>query len=139
MKDDEWETPTALYQKLCEKYNFNPTLDVAANVQNRKTRLFLTDAYLQEWVVGSLGDVWCNPPHSKPNLSRFVQKAEEQHIKHSIRIMMIVPANFGSTATFHKLIQGKRFFEFVEGRPKFEKKGKTIDPSRNAYIVIIWK
>ena len=136
MKDDEWQTPDALYDKLCDMYDFNPILDASANLGNTKCKHFLDDAMYQSW--NFKGDVWCNPPHSKPNLTNFVERAEEMHLSHGIRILMIVPANFGGTATFHKYIQRKRFYEFVEGRPSFLKKGRILDSSRNAYIVIIW-
>ena len=140
MNDDEWQTPQALYDKLCDRYEFNPKLDVAATLENTKCSAYLDDAFVQEWTLPFVEhlDVWCNPPHSKPNLSKYVERAEEQHKKNGIRIMMIVPANFGSTVTFHKYIQRKRFYEFIEGRIKFEKKNENYGNTRNAYIVILW-
>lgn len=133
--DDEFWTPKDLYDKLCGLYNIQPTLDAAANSQNTKCDMFLTNALFQEW--GEYHQVWCNPPHSKT--LEFIERAENQHKKYGIRIIMIVPANVISTKIWHRYIENKREYHAVEGRPKFLKHGKPSKfPSRNSYIVILW-
>jgi len=135
--DDEFWTPKSLYDKLCIKYKMFPGLDVAANEQNTKCRHFLENAFYDKWYMDG-HDVWCNPPHSMTE--RFMVRAENQHVRYGIRIMMIVPANVISTKVWHKYIEDKREYHGIEGRPKFLKHGKPSQyPSRNAYVVILWK
>jgi len=140
IKDDEYWTPSGLYQDLCNKYDIDPILDVAANEYNCKTFYYLEDALHEEWLIedNQIVSVWCNPPHSLN--SEFVARAEVQHLRYGMDIMMIIPANFGGTKTFHRYIEGKREYHFVEGRPRFLKDGVLSEyPSRNAYIIILWR
>ena len=136
--DDEFWTPKSLYDDICKKYNIYPLLDAAANPDNSKCLHHLSDALHQEWFAyGAICDVWCNPPHSKTE--EFIRRAEIQHIKYGMRIMMIVPANILSTKVWHELIEDKREYHAIEGRPKFLKHGVPSKfPSRNAYVIILW-
>lgn len=144
--DDEFWTPKSLYDDLCKKYSVLPLIDVAANADNSKCRFHLYDALHQEWVLDDdenkikteyYCDIWCNPPHTKTE--EFIRRAESQHLKHGITIMMIVPANVLSTKVWHQLIENKREYHAIEGRPKFLKHGVPSKfPSRNAYVVILW-
>lgn len=139
--DDEFETPTELYEFLCNKYQINPKLDASANKDNTKCVDFLINALHTEWIkpfVVPDWAVWCNPPHSLT--LEFIARAESQYLKHNMDIMMIVPANVLSTEVWHKYIEGKREYHAIKGRPVFLKNGrKTKFPSRNAYVVIIWR
>jgi len=141
IKDDEFETPTPLYEKLCAMYDFEPTLDVCCTLDNQKCAFGIYEGSLhKEWELQGWGHTrgWCNPPHTKT--AEFVAKAELEFVNNYFQTMMIVPANFGGTSTFHKYVEGKREYHFIEGRPVFLKNGrKTKYPSRNSYIVILWK
>ena len=138
--DDEFWTPKSLYESLCNKYQIYPRLDVAANEGNSRCEFFLSNALHEEWFKPEYADlpVWCNPPHSKTD--EFITRAESQHIRHGITIMMIVPANTLGNKVWHKFIEGKREYHAIEGRPKFLKHGVPSKfPSRNAYVVILWR
>lgn len=135
--DDEFWTPRPLYESLIKQYNFQPILDVAANKENTRCSLFLTDALHESWNHARRA-VWCNPPHSKT--AEFIARAESQHKRWGMKIMMIVPANVGGTKMFHKYIEDHREYHFIEGRPQFLKHGRPSEhPSRNTYIVILWR
>lgn len=140
--DDEFWTPKSLYESLCKKYTIHPYLDVAANSDNSKCLYHLFNALHQEWTLGDrvpeIVPVWCNPPHSKTE--QFIRRAESQFTKYHMPIMMIVPANVLSTKVWHELIEEKREYHAIEGRPKFLKHGVPSKyTSRNAYVVILWK
>ena len=143
-KSDEWWTPKEFISDAEKEHGMQFEVDVACTWKNCQCMTGLTTALKDDWNVKSFygkrkwGDVWCNPPHSMTD--DFVSRGEAQHLKHGMRIMMIVPANYGSTRIFHKYIEGKREYHFVEGRPKFLKHGlPSPSSSRNSYIVILWK
>ena len=137
--NDDWWTPKSLYENLCKKYNIYPKLDVAATSENSKCQYYLGDALHQEWTIGGKDPetIWCNPPFSMTD--KFIRRAESQYAKYGMRMMMIVPANVLSSKVWHELIEGKREYHAVEGRPKFLNHGRPSKfPSRNAYVVILW-
>jgi phage N-6-adenine-methyltransferase len=141
--EDSYETPPHLYSTLCSTYGVRPQLDAAAKDYNTKCLNYLTDALHQEWTVnGRVVDVWCNPPHSLNE--EFVRRADAQHKKHGITILMIIPTNCQSAQFWHEVIENESEI-FVEnhpvlGRPRFRKLGrKTKEISRNAYRVVIWR
>lgn len=138
--DDNYETPDELFTSLCIKYQILPRLDACATKENRKCVEFLTDALHQNWIPSSITpvDVWCNPPGSEQ--LRFIERAESQYLRYNMNIIMIVPANCVSTEVWHRLIEDKREYHAVKGRPVFLKNGrKTKFPSRNSYVCIIWR
>ena len=60
--------------------------------------------------------------------------------KKRMKILMIVPANSVSTRVWHQYIEGKREYHGIKGRPVFLKNGHPTQwPSRNSYIVILWR
>ena len=140
---DDWETPNHLYQHLCGKYNIHPTLDVAADFINTKTKVFHNDSLDTEWCYDMVNpeyrDVWCNPPHSKTE--SFVKKADEQWKKHNINILMIVPANSICAHYFDDVFDNNHASYYrISGRPQFLRNGKVSKfPSRNSYFVVIWR
>lgn len=140
---DSFETPPSLYSRLCAEYGVRPQLDAAAKSYNSKCLNFLDDALHQEWTIGSnIVDVWCNPPHSMNEL--FVRRADQQHKKYGMTILMIIPTNCQSAQFWHELIEDEKTIKVenhpILGRPRFLKLGrKTKDISRNAYRVIIWR
>ena len=137
---DEWETPTNLFIELNRRYNFHCVLDAACNEKNSKCVDGLGSALEQEWV--SVGDVWCNPPHSITKA--FIRRADAMHKKYNINICMIVPTRCQSMAVWHELIEDEIIVKVenhpILKRPRFLKNGKlTKHPSQNAYRVIIWR
>jgi len=133
--EDNYETPPELYCRLCGLYSIFPKIDVAATNENKKCFDYITDAFHVDW--GS-NDVWCNPPGSLQ--LKFIERAENQYHKYNMNILMIVPANCVSTEVWHRIIEGKREYHAVKGRPIFLKNGrKTKFPSRNSYLCIVWR
>ena len=63
-KKDDWETPQELFDFLNGIFGFD--CDVAANEENKKCLLFLSEEAngLEGCWPGSMN--WCNPPYSKP-------------------------------------------------------------------------
>jgi len=141
--EDSYETPPDLYARLCKNYRINPQLDAAARSYNRICLDYLDDALHQEWLAnGHRVDVWCNPPHSLNEA--FVRRADQQHRKHNINIMMIIPTNCQSAQFWHDLIEDEHHVKTenhpILKRPRFLKNHKpTGNGSRNAYRVIIWR
>lgn len=137
--DDNYETPNELFFRLTNIYNIMPKLDACATKENTKCSFFLSDALYQEWKVGDkIVDVWCNPPGSLQ--LKFIERAELQHRKYGMNIIMIVPANCISTEIWHEYIENKREYHAVKGRPVFLKNcKKTKFPSRNSYNCIVWR
>ena len=134
-KDDEFETPTELYLKLCNKYNIFPKLDVAANETNKLCDKFCIDGLRESWSE----DVWCNPPHSKTG--KFVEKAYNEWGFGNINILMIIPANTVSSKFWHKYIEGiAEYHAQPQGRIRFNKNKKpTAFQARTAYMVVVWR
>lgn len=146
---DEWETPDALIQELCCKYNIQPELDVCSTHHNSKCRFYFTkemNSLEQDWLVLEEGkhselegaDVWCNPPHSLTG--KFVEKAHEQWKEHNISIMMILPANTMSSIYWHEYIEGNAEYHAIKGRIRFKIDGVASKfMSRNAYVCVIFR
>lgn len=145
--EDSYETPRALVDRMASNYGMKFELDVAANEQNKKCEHFLNNAMFQEWVIKhsisfSVVDVWCNPPHSMNE--EFIKRANLEHKRKNMNIVMIIPANVTGTKTYQKLIENETecFVENhpLKGRPVFLKNDrKTKNPSRNSYRIIVWR
>ena len=61
--EDEYETPTRVFDDLCKKYGITPLLDVAATKENKKCKFYcdkLNSGLHNKWPM----DVWLNPPHT---------------------------------------------------------------------------
>ena len=112
---NEWATPVKFFEELNKEFNF--TLDPCATKENAKCRKFFTaneDGLLQDW---SGETVFCNPPYGR-ELPKWVKKCYEEHIKHGITIVMLIPART-DTSYFHEYIYGKSEVRFIRGRLKF--------------------
>ena len=134
---DEWETPSHVFEYLCAYHNLKPTLDVCADYKNHKCVDYFPkdqNGLLKNWYK----DVWCNPPHSLTK--EFVRKAQGEWEKNNINILMIVPAN----------AIGAHYFDFIfdtgcakyyrySGRIKFTQHGLEKSSSRNGYFSVVWK
>tara|TARA_B110001454_G_scaffold218474_1_gene246547 strand:- start:136 stop:588 length:453 start_codon:yes stop_codon:yes gene_type:complete len=134
---DEYETPDEVFKYLCNKYKIIPSIDVCANVDNKKCRDFFgvgTDGLKCNWIVNA----WVNPPHSMTG--DFVKKSYEQWKENNINIIMIIPANTCSSKYWHEYIEGNAEYHAIKGRIRFLHEGKLSDfMSRNAYMCIIFR
>lgn len=112
---NEWATPIKFYEELNKEFNF--TLDPCATDDNAKCRKYFTvkeNGLVQDW-----GDevVFCNPPYGR-ELPLWVKKCYEEHKKHNITVVMLIPART-DTSYFHDYIYGKSEIRFIRGRLKF--------------------
>lgn len=112
---NEWATPVKFFEELNKEFNF--TLDPCANELNYKCAKYYTkeiDGLAQSW-GGEV--VFCNPPYGR-ELPLWVKKCYEEHKKHGITVVMLIPART-DTSYFHEYIYGKSEIRFIRGRLKF--------------------
>ena len=112
---NEWETPADFFQKLDDEFHF--TLDPCATDDNAKCEYYYTkeeNGLLQSWEGET---VFCNPPYGT-DLKSWVKKCYEEHLKHNITVVMLIPART-DTQYFHDFIYGKSEIRFIKGRIKF--------------------
>ena len=89
---DYYETPTAVYDAICEHLCFWPSVDLCATVGTTKCCLFVSeeqdflsyDPTEVPWLWDTLPKLaWCNPPYSGKNKERFLDRvvwlAHERH------------------------------------------------------------
>ena len=112
---NEWATPVKFFEELNKEFNF--TLDPCATDENAKCRKYFTikeNGLMQDW-GGEV--VFCNPPYGR-ELPLWVKKCYEEHNKHGITVVMLIPART-DTSYFHDYIYGKSEIRFIRGRLKF--------------------
>lgn len=135
-KSDEWEIPTPDYEDLTKKYDFIPTLDVSATLENTKCQQFLTisqNALDHTWNKKN----WSNPPAHF--YLEFVAKAHQEFTELGNETMMILPANsLCTTYAKQHIIEHAEFYPII-GRFNFLHFGEDKGRARNAYFVIIWR
>lgn len=120
---DDRATAWEDFNPLHERFKF--TIDAAASPENAKLERFWTAAdngLTQSWAGER---VWCNPPYSHPNLSRWTDKAWQQS-PYAELIVMLVPANRTEQTWWQKRIEPFRDrpgsllrVEFLSGRMRF--------------------
>lgn len=132
-KTDNWSTPDSFYKLALEKYNINPILDVCADSQNTRCKLFYTkkeDGLKQEWDK----DFWMNPPYGR-NIQHWIKKAYNSCVKYNVEGVMLLPART-DTKWFHDYIYNKSEIHFIKGRLKFgDSKNSAPFPS----ILVIYR
>lgn len=112
---DEWFTPDAVFDQLHEEFGF--TLDAAATAENSKCQKFFTrsvDGLFQSWEGET---IWCNPPYSGINISKFLHKAQREQAK-GVTSVLLLPTRTGND-WFHKYCLSASEIRFVRGRLKF--------------------
>ena len=112
---NEWATPKDLFNNLNKKFNF--TLDPCATDENHKCDKYYTikqDGLKQSW-EGEC--VFCNPPYGR-EINKWVKYCYEQHIKHNITVVMLLPSRT-DTRWFHDYIYHKSEIIFLKGRLHF--------------------
>ena len=137
----EWETPQDLFDYLCGKYGFFPSLDVCADRKNTKCSNWLgSDSPRQDDGLKGYWDSknWCNPPHSETE--KWVKSACHQFVNDGCETMMIIPANSMCTNYAESCIEPHAEYHPISRRfCRFLKDGKEADSSRNGYFVVIWR
>lgn len=129
-KQDNWETPQWLFNKLDSEFHFN--LDLAANNQNHKITDYITEtdnALTQSWNYFNYDKTraFCNPPYSL--WQKFVEKAyyETFTLNNQVTVVMLLPSRT-DTRAFHQYIYNQPNVElrFIKGRLVFELDGSPI-------------
>ena len=134
-KSNEWATPQAVFDELNKEFNF--TLDPAATSENAKCQRFFTkeqDGLKQDW---SGETVFCNPPYGR-EIRKWVEKCYNEHIKHNITVVMLIPARTDTTY-FHEYIYNRSEIRFIKGRIKFIQNGKEGDAAPFPSMIVIYK
>lgn len=127
---NEWATPKLFYEELNKEFNF--TLDPCATAENHKCSKYYTikeNGLLQDW---SNEVVFCNPPYGRA-IKDWVKKCYEEHIKHGITVVMLIPARTDTTY-FHEYIYNKSEIRFIRGRLKFND-GKQGAPFPSMLVI----
>lgn len=139
---DEWGTPNQIFDKLNKEFCF--TLDAAANEKNAKCKVYFdkqTDALQMDWCEHARGgNIWLNPPYSKGNVERFMQKAYEESEKSIGAVVCLVPVDF-STNWWHDYVMQSAEVRAIKTRVKFigyDDTGELIknSPTFSSCIVI---
>src|SRR5688572_3008230 len=112
---DDWESPDDVFRPLNEEFEF--TLDVCADVYNRKCERFFSkekDGLSQIWAPEVC---WMNPPYSE--WAKWVEKAYKEAAL-GATVVALLPART-DTKAFHEWIYNEPTVEirFVKGRVKF--------------------
>lgn len=123
---DDWETPQELFEEWNRIYHF--ILDAAANEINHKCERWFgpggefEDALANEaeWPVHE-GNIWLNPPYSRPLQGAFVRKAADDVRDHDYKhhVVCLLPART-DTILFHQIIKPFGEITFLRGRVTFE-------------------
>ena len=132
---DDWETPFDLYKKLNDEFNF--TLDPCCTVETAKCSKYFTaseNGLFQTWENET---VFCNPPYGK-KISDWVKKCYNEHMKHNITVVMLIPART-DTRYFHDYIYNQAEIRFLKGRIKFLQNGKILSSAPFPSMIVIWK
>ena len=86
-KDQTWETPQDLFDKLNEVFEFE--LDVCAVDETAKCNKYFTpeiDGLKQEWK----GNCWMNPPYGREQI-KWIEKAYNES-QNDAKIVCLIPA-----------------------------------------------
>ena len=123
-KTDEWETPSELFNKLNEEFNF--TLDPCCTKENAKCERYFTIAengLAHDW---SNDVVFMNPPYGR-EIGKWIEKAYRESLRGAI-VVCLIPART-DTKYWHDYIFNKAEIRFLKGRVKFSNKGSAPFPS----------
>ncbi|MEO9276947.1 MAG: DNA N-6-adenine-methyltransferase [Nitrososphaera sp.] len=126
---DEYGTPTEIFEQACRDFHVQPRLDVCATEKNTKCPLFYTkynDALSEDWQY----DFFMNPPYSR--VAEFIKYAYEQHKKCNVNALILTYAKT-DTVWWHEYIEGKAEIHFIQGRLKFLDQNGTITKNSAPY------
>lgn len=122
----EWETPPEIFNPINSEFNF--TIDVCANQQNKKCEKFFDktqNGLSQDW---DNEICWCNPPYGR-DVKKWVRKAYEQS-KRNTTTVLLIPCKT-NTNWWHDLIIPFAEVRFIRGRVRFIQNGIQYT---NAYV-----
>lgn len=129
-KDQTWETPKELFDKLNEVFKFD--LDVCAEAETTKCEKFFTpeiDGLSQEWD----GTCWMNPPYGREQI-KWIKKAYKEFASNSVTTVCLVPARPDTKVWQEVIFPNAKAICFMKGRIKFSG-SKDSAPFPSALIV----
>lgn len=102
--NDEWGTPEEIFE-LAHKIEPEFTFDAACNKTNCliKEQVWFGDSLDLEWETQtswSRTAIWCNPPYSRGNIGKFIDKALYEAKENGVRSVFLV--RFDPTAKWFK-------------------------------------
>ena len=89
--NDEWGTPDWVF-KLAHKIEPTFVFDAACNEKNCLVpgQVIFGDSLSYSWDGYWAGAVWCNPPYSRGNIDKFVEKGLQEARENGIRSVFLV-------------------------------------------------
>jgi len=137
--NDEFCTPKHLFEQLDVIFNFE--FDVACTKDN-----CLCNKGFFDGILDGLQESWkeyrcfCNPPFSQK--AKWIAKAYYEVMTGTCPIcVMILPTNCMDSKVWHKYIEGKFFYEILEGRVSFidPKTGKPKIGNNSGTVIVYFK
>lgn len=128
-KDQTWETPQNLFNKLDKEFNF--TLDVCATDETAKCNNYFTpkeDGLAQEWK----GNCWMNPPYGR-EIGVWIKKAWEESEK-GAKVVCLIPARTDTKYWHEYIFTYAAEIRFIKGRIKFGN-SKNSAPFPSALVI----
>lgn len=128
-KDQTWETPIELFNKLDKEFNF--TLDPCCMEETAKCKKYYTpteNGLIQNWQNEI---VFMNPPYGR-EISVWLKKAYEESLKGSI-VVCLIPSRT-DTKYWHDYCMKASEIRFIKGRLKFGN-SKNSAPFPSAIVV----
>lgn len=128
-KDQTWETPQNLFDKLDKEFNF--TLDVCATDETAKCNNYFThkeDGLAQEWK----GNCWMNPPYGR-EIGVWIKKAYEESLKEA-KVVCLIPARTDTKYWHEYIFTYAAEIRFIKGRIKFGN-SKNSAPFPSALVI----
>lgn len=114
-KDQTWETPTDLFNKVDEAFNFG--LDVCAVTETSKCKEYFTpeiDGLSQKWS----GNCWMNPPYGREQI-KWITKAYEESENNHATVVCLIPARPDTKVWQGIVFKHASAICFIKGRLKF--------------------
>ena len=128
-KDQTWETPQNLFDKLDKEFNF--TLDVCATDETAKCNNYFTpkeNGLIQEWK----GNCWMNPPYGR-EIGIWIKKAWEES-KKGTKVVCLIPARTDTKYWHEYIFTYAAEIRFIKGRIKFGN-SKNSAPFPSALVI----
>ena len=128
-KDQTWETPLELFNRLDKEFNF--TLDPCCTEETAKCKKYYTpteNGLIQDWQNEI---VFMNPPYGR-EISDWLKKAYEESLKGTL-VVCLIPSRT-DTKYWHDYCMKASEIRFIKGRLKFGN-SKNSAPFPSAIVV----
>lgn len=131
--DDDWYTPKYVVDKFGQ-FDYDPATNEqkAKEFSIKEFDTIETNGLNRDWT--QFKRIWVNPPFTRKN--EFLSKAVDCYEKTHNDIYFVLPIQFLTTKSFHKIVHGATIY-LPNGRIKFEKFGSEYATSPAFGSVII--